>query len=129
MFWIRPWTCLANGRQNPLTPRPPELESPATSWSVGPSLSLPLFDGGQRRAAIDSAQAAYDGKLASYRQGVRTVVKEVELGRQVTFARAAKTTARSRRNTVIVAALIGLLIGIFAALLWEPVGRIVRKPA
>jgi capsular polysaccharide biosynthesis protein len=57
------------------------------------------------------------------------VAQEVELPQQVTFARAAKTTARSRRNTVIVAALIGLLIGIFAAFLWEPVGRIVRRPA
>jgi subunit length determinant Wzz-like protein len=57
------------------------------------------------------------------------VAKGVEAPQQVTFARAAKTTARSRRNTVVVAALIGLLIGIFAALLWEPVGRIVRRPA
>jgi NodT family efflux transporter outer membrane factor (OMF) lipoprotein len=54
------------------------LVSPATSWSFGPSLSLPLFDGGKRHAAIDGAQAGYDGALASYRQGVRTVVKEVE---------------------------------------------------
>jgi uncharacterized protein involved in exopolysaccharide biosynthesis len=42
---------------------------------------------------------------------------------------ATKTTAKSRRNTVIVAALIGLLLGIFAALLWEPVGRVVRRSA
>jgi multidrug efflux system outer membrane protein len=54
------------------------LVSPATSWSFGPSLSLPLFDGGQRRAAVDSAQASYDAARASYQQGVRTVVKEVE---------------------------------------------------
>jgi len=57
------------------------------------------------------------------------VAKEVELGRQVTFAVATKTTARSRRNSVIVAALIGLLIGIAAALLWDPAGRIARRPA
>src|SRR5207248_11281340 len=57
------------------------------------------------------------------------VAQEVELGQQVTFAAATKTTAKSRRNTVIVAALLGLLPGIFAALLWEPVGRIVRRPA
>lgn len=55
------------------------------------------------------------------------VAKEVELGQQVTFAAATKTTAKSRRNTVIVGALIGLLLGIFAALLWEPVGRVVRR--
>jgi hypothetical protein len=57
------------------------------------------------------------------------VAQEVERPSQVTFAVATKTTARSRRNAVIVAALIGLLIGIFAALLWEPAGRIVRRPA
>ena len=32
-----------------------------------------------------------------------------------------KTTARSRRNTVIIGALIGLILGALAALLWEPV--------
>jgi capsular polysaccharide biosynthesis protein len=77
-------------------------------------------------ASISRAQIA--DQLASSKQQLE-LAKQVELGQQVTFARAAKTTARSRRNTVIVAALIGLLVGIFAALLWEPVGRIVRRPA
>jgi NodT family efflux transporter outer membrane factor (OMF) lipoprotein len=54
------------------------LTSPATTWSFGPSLSIPLFDGGRRRAAIDSAQASYTSALAGYRQGVRNVVKDVE---------------------------------------------------
>ena len=57
------------------------------------------------------------------------MAKQVELGKQETFAVATKTTAKSRRNTVIVAALLGLLLGIFAALLWEPVGRAVRHSA
>jgi len=57
------------------------------------------------------------------------VAQEVERGKQETFAAATKTTAKSRRNTVIVAALIGLLLGIFAALLWEPVVRVVRRPS
>jgi uncharacterized protein involved in exopolysaccharide biosynthesis len=34
-----------------------------------------------------------------------------------------KTTARSTRNSMLVGAVIGLLIGLFAALLWEPVAR------
>ena len=34
---------------------------------------------------------------------------------------------RSRRNTVIVAALIGLLLGIVAALVYEPATRAVRS--
>jgi NodT family efflux transporter outer membrane factor (OMF) lipoprotein len=54
------------------------LVSSATSWSFGPSLSIPLFDAGKRRAAVDSANASYAVALAAYRDGVRTVVKEVE---------------------------------------------------
>jgi NodT family efflux transporter outer membrane factor (OMF) lipoprotein len=54
------------------------LASPATLWSFGPSLSIPLFDGGQRRAALDTAQANHLSALASYRQGVRAVVRDVE---------------------------------------------------
>jgi ElaB/YqjD/DUF883 family membrane-anchored ribosome-binding protein len=57
------------------------------------------------------------------------VAQEVEKGSQKTFAAATKTTAKSRRNTVIVAALLGLLLGIFAALLWEPIVRVVRRPS
>ena len=49
-----------------------------TPWSFGPSLSLPLLNGGAKRAAVDSAQAAYDLALATYQQSVRTAVQEVE---------------------------------------------------
>lgn len=55
-----------------------DLVSGNPGWSFGPSLSIPLFDGGRRRAAIDSAQAGYDSALATYRQGVRQAVKDVE---------------------------------------------------
>ncbi|MDB0527230.1 efflux transporter outer membrane subunit [Ralstonia solanacearum] len=54
------------------------LVAPMSNWSFGPSLSLPLFDAGQRKAAVDSAQASYDAQLATYRSAVRTAVKEVE---------------------------------------------------
>ncbi|WP_233250277.1 efflux transporter outer membrane subunit [Acidovorax sp. HMWF018] len=52
--------------------------SSLTTWAFGPSLSIPIFDGGRRRAAVDSAQASYQTALAGFRQGVRTAVKEVE---------------------------------------------------
>lgn len=55
------------------------------------------------------------------------LAKDVEAPQITTFAAAAKTTARSRRNTVIVAALIGLLLGIVAALVYEPAMRAVRS--
>lgn len=47
-------------------------------WSFGPSLSLPIFDGGSISANIRSARADYDSALASYRQTVVDAVKEVE---------------------------------------------------
>jgi len=47
--------------------------------------------------------------------------QQVELPRKVVGAAAQKVTARSRRNTVVIAALIGLIIGALVALLWEPV--------
>ncbi|KWC41199.1 hypothetical protein WL51_05925 [Burkholderia ubonensis] len=55
------------------------LTSPLSTWSFGPSLSVPLFDAGKRKAAVDSAQASYDKKLASYRSLVRSAVREVEV--------------------------------------------------
>ncbi len=58
-----------------------------------------------------------------------SVAQTVERGQVIGRAVPTKTTARSRRNAVIVAGLIGLLLGIFAALLWEPAGRLVRRSA
>jgi uncharacterized protein involved in exopolysaccharide biosynthesis len=45
------------------------------------------------------------------------------------FAHAAsnKVTARSRRNTVVISSLIGLILGALAALLWEPVAARVPR--
>ncbi len=50
----------------------------STPWSFGPSLSLPLFDGGAAKASVRSAEANYVIALADYRQAVSTAVQEVE---------------------------------------------------
>ena len=55
------------------------------------------------------------------------LAKDVEAPEITTLAAATKTTARSRRNTVLVAGLIGLILGIVAALLYEPAARAVRS--
>jgi hypothetical protein len=55
------------------------------------------------------------------------LAKDVEAPVITTLAAATKTTARSRRNTVLVAGLIGLILGIVAALLYEPTLRAVRR--
>lgn len=45
---------------------------------VGTMLSLPIFDGGARRAGVDFANAAYEEEVATYRQTVLQAFKEVE---------------------------------------------------
>jgi capsular polysaccharide biosynthesis protein len=56
-----------------------------------------------------------------------TLAKNVERGKQVTQARALKVPAQSSKSSIVVGALIGLLLGIVAALLWTPVVRRVRR--
>lgn len=51
---------------------------PSRFWAVGPSLVLPLFQGGQRRAAVHGAQARYEETVALYRQTVLKAFAEVE---------------------------------------------------
>jgi uncharacterized protein involved in exopolysaccharide biosynthesis len=52
--------------------------------------------------------------------GFLTQAQLVEKPRVLTRAAAVKSTARSRRNSVVVGAFLGLLLGIAAALAWEP---------
>ncbi len=55
------------------------VRSSDTLWSIGPvSISLPLFDGGTRRANADAAQAAYEAAAVRYAARMRTAVREVE---------------------------------------------------
>lgn len=49
-----------------------------SSWSFGPSLSLPIFDGGTRQAQVERAQADYASALAQYRAGAIKAIQEVE---------------------------------------------------
>jgi NodT family efflux transporter outer membrane factor (OMF) lipoprotein len=50
-----------------------------TLWAIGPiTVSLPLFDGGTRRANVVAAQARYDEAGMLYRGKLRTAVREVE---------------------------------------------------
>lgn len=50
----------------------------ATSWSIGPSLSLPIFDGGRRAANVETAKIAYEVAATHYRTQARRAVREVE---------------------------------------------------
>jgi multidrug efflux system outer membrane protein len=60
------------------------LRSSSRTWALGPLagtlLSLPLFDGGRRKADEAGALAAYDETAADYRQSVLGAIREVEDG-------------------------------------------------
>jgi multidrug efflux system outer membrane protein len=50
-----------------------------TLWTIGPlAVSLPLFDGGARRANVEAARARYDEASILYRAKLRAAVREVE---------------------------------------------------
>ncbi|WP_409318320.1 efflux transporter outer membrane subunit [Pseudomonas sp. KCJK9016] len=54
------------------------ISLPNRFWSVGPKMSLPLFDGGRRSAEVDRTEAKYDETVAKYRQTVLDGFREVE---------------------------------------------------
>jgi len=54
------------------------VTSTGPSWSIGPALSVPLFDGGRRAAVVDAAQGRYDEARALFEQQARNAVREVE---------------------------------------------------
>jgi hypothetical protein len=60
----------------------------------------------------------------------RDQVTAIETAHIVTPAGSSRVTARSRRNSVVVAAIVGLILGIVAALLWDGVAaRVGRRSA
>jgi multidrug efflux system outer membrane protein len=48
------------------------------TWSIGPSVSLPIFAGGRNRANYKFSQAAYQESVAKYRQQILVAFGEVE---------------------------------------------------
>ena len=79
-----------------------------STWSFGPlALSLPLFDGGQRAANVQSAQASYQSVVVAYQGKVRHAVREVEqalVNMQSTQARAADAQVATQAYTESMAA-------------------------
>jgi multidrug efflux system outer membrane protein len=87
-------------------------------WSIGPSVSLPIFAGGRNRANLQRARSAHDESVALYRQqvlvafgdvenslsGIRQLTVQAEAqARAVTAARRATDLATQRYRSGIVA--------------------------
>jgi len=49
-----------------------------STWSIGPSLTMPIFDTGRRAANLDAAKIAYQAAEVNYRSQARRAVREVE---------------------------------------------------
>jgi multidrug efflux system outer membrane protein len=66
-------------------------------WAVGPSLTLPLFQGGRLRAGLRLAKATYEEIIANYRQIVLTAFADVEdnLAAQTLLASQYETQGRA----------------------------------
>ncbi|HLD70142.1 MAG TPA: efflux transporter outer membrane subunit, partial [Candidatus Omnitrophota bacterium] len=73
-------------------------------WSIGPSISVPLFAGGRNVANLEAKKAAYQEKVEDYRQTVMESFKEVETSLSNLFYRKEQFEAQnevleSARNT------------------------------
>jgi NodT family efflux transporter outer membrane factor (OMF) lipoprotein len=51
---------------------------PSRFWSIGPSVSQTIFNGGLYRAELNQYSATYNADLAAYRQTVLTAFQQVE---------------------------------------------------
>ncbi|WP_207005052.1 efflux transporter outer membrane subunit [Trinickia mobilis] len=54
------------------------LSAPSSFWAIGPTLAVYLFDGGKRRAQVESAKAAKSEAAERYRSVVLASFKQVE---------------------------------------------------
>ncbi len=87
-----------------------------------------LHDGKRRLSGVLSSaeRTALVQRLFLRAYQALSQAEDVEKPRVVEPPVPVKTTARSTRNSMLVAAVIGLLLGALAALLWEPVVRRIR---
>lgn len=54
------------------------LQGGSRFWSIGPSVHIPLFEGGRNKANLNAARARYEQSVATYRGKVLNAFREVE---------------------------------------------------
>jgi outer membrane protein, multidrug efflux system len=65
-------------------------------WSIGPSLYLPIFQGGRNRANLQRSRAVYDEAVATFRQRVLVAFREVQDALTATQLLAEQSRAQDR---------------------------------
>lgn len=78
---------------------------PSRVWSLGPTLNIPLFQGGRLDAALEGAKQRYEEALANYRTAVLTAFRETEdvlndLGNRREAAESQERLVAAARETV-----------------------------
>ncbi|WP_052420751.1 efflux transporter outer membrane subunit [Paraburkholderia ferrariae] len=66
-------------------------------WSIGPSVTIPLFDGGRLKAAVEIADAQRDQSFVAYRAAVLTALQDVE-NASVALARETESVQSLQRS-------------------------------
>ncbi|WP_084349609.1 efflux transporter outer membrane subunit [Moraxella oblonga] len=76
------------------------LKSSAFGWKIVPSISLPIFDAGARRANYEVAQIAQKQALAEYEKTIQTAFKEVDdvLATRATIGQQLDSQYRLQKN-------------------------------
>lgn len=82
------------------------FESGSRAWSFMPVLSLPIFDGGRRRAGLELSEVRQELAVAEYEQTIQTAFREVAdvldsrhwITRQLEIARAARDAQAERAH-------------------------------
>lgn len=80
------------------------FSSGSRAWSFAPVISLPIFDGGRRRANLEIAQVRRDIEVAEYQKSIQAAFREVSdalsarhwLSEQRDLQRTSLATARER---------------------------------
>lgn len=75
------------------------FNSDSRTWSIGPSLYLPIFQGGRNRANLDRSRAAFDESVALFRQRVLVAFREVQDALTATRFLAEQSAAQERALT------------------------------
>lgn len=75
------------------------FNSDSRAWSIGPSLYLPIFQGGRNRANLERSRAAYDESVALFRQRVLVAFREVQDALTATQFLAEQSAAQERALT------------------------------
>jgi len=71
----------------------------ARVWSFGPTLYLPIFQGGRNKANLERSKAVYTENVALYRQQVLQAVAEVQAALTATQHLSTETEAQERALT------------------------------